>query len=416
MVRWWSVVCLGCAVALGCGRSVEHRDGDGAGASAGAGGDGATGGSGSGAGSGGSSGGKGGSGSGGDGASGTAASGGSGGTSVVGGSAGSAGLGGGTGGVTGGAGSGGAGEAGAPAAPECLLAVRLDECCSAPRPVSRAEFDAEPCYRELLGRTFPRDAACPPITCPAIACDLPVASRMVELMPNGECGFVPECATSKDCALGFDRTECCGCAKALPEVLLSEDSCLTPVGATPSRVCAVCGDVLCESCGEALPVGCMVHESGLNWCGFVVPHEGVTESQCITEQPCVAGTGPGIRCYSPSEAYCAGPAPPPDECDADTDCSDSAYICEPLGHCGQKQCVLGCGSNDDCAAHQDCADQRCVPRTCGLESDCGPTHACLAGVCTRRLCTSSSECGDGYYCVKGECFDEPGRCLDAFAP
>jgi hypothetical protein len=310
-----------------------------------------------------------------------------------------------------------AGEAGAPVGPECLLAVRLDECCSEPRPVTRAEFDAEPCYREILRGILPRDAYCPPIPCPAITCGQSIPSRVVEPTPDGECAFVSECATSQDCALGFDRTQCCSCAEAFPEALLSEDSCVTPVDTAPSNACAECGGVLCEPCGETWPSGCLVHENGLNWCGFVVPHDDLTESQCITEQPCVAATSPGIRCYSPGEAYCAGPAPPPDECGTDTDCNDSALICEPLGHCGQKQCVTGCGSDDDCAAHEECAsDRRCVPRTCGLESDCGPIHGCIAGACTRRACADSNDCGGGFYCVKGECFDEPGRCLDAFAP
>jgi hypothetical protein len=414
MVRWWSVLCLGCMVALGCGRSVNRVDEDTAAARAGTGG--ATAGGAGGTGSGGTNrSGNGGSGSGGDGAAGTGASGGAGGTTMAGGSPGRTG---GTGGVAGGnAGGGTGGDAGAAVVPECVIAVRLDECCSVPRPVPGAEFDANPCYREIVRGLLPGDSHCEPVPCPAIPCGQPpLPSRVVELLANGECGFVAECVTSVDCGLGLARTQCCSCAEAYPQVLLAEDSCLTPVGASSSKACANCTNVLCESCAESPPVGCLVQEGELNRCGFVVPFPGVAENQCVSEQPCVAATAPGTRCYAPSEEYCAGPAPPPDECKTDADCTASSFICEPGGHCGQKQCVDGCESSDDCASYEDCADdRRCVPRSCGLESDCGPTHACLTGICTRRSCADSSECGSSY-CVEGQCYDEPGRCLDAFAP
>jgi hypothetical protein len=409
MVRWWSVVCLACTAAFGCGRSVARVDEDTTAARAGTGG--ATAGGAGGTGSGGTNGGgKGGTGSSGNGA-GTGASGG---TTMAGGSSSSAGRASGTGGVTGGS---GGGDAGAPVFAGCAIAVRLDECCSVPRAVSRAEFDADPCYREFLRGLPPRDGYCEPIACPAIPCGQPpLPSRVLELLANGGCEFISECVTSEDCSLGLDCNDCCSCPEAWPRVLLAEDSCLTPVGASSSKACVNCTTIPCESCPESSPVGCLVQEGELNRCGFVVPFPGVAENECVSEQPCVAATAPGTRCYAPSEGYCAGPAPPPDECETDADCTTSSFICEPRGHCGQKRCVDGCESNDDCASYEDCSgDQRCVPGTCTLDSDCGPTHACLTGICTRRSCADSSECGSSY-CVEGQCHDEPGRCLDAFAP
>jgi hypothetical protein len=343
-------------------------------------------------------------------------------------SIGGAGAQGGTGGTHQGGIGGDAGTAGAlPDLPDCALAVLLDECCSVPRPVSRAEFEADECYVEVRSyvTAFQRETRCEVPPCLEVVCPAATPpSRIVKLDNSGQCVFSGECSTNADCVLTKDTSRCCGCPTAFPKALVDEFMCLQAAGSTSGEVCNACETVDCDGCGTApdpADVVCLAGDAGQHTCGFAPPPEsGVTENQCTGEHACVVGSSPGITCYAPGEPYCAGPPPPPDECADDSTCAPdgSAWICEPVGHCQSRECVVGCTDDDECSEWELCGtDHRCIPKPCPadpMEGFCAANHLCVDGYCARRTCATSSDC-DGY-CVKGVCYELPGNCYDALAP
>jgi Cys-rich repeat protein len=73
--------------------------------------------------------------------------------------------------------------------------------------------------------------------------------------------------------------------------------------------------------------------------------------------------------------------------------------------CSSKSRDLGCDTDADCPAGQQCIDEICVPQTlCDSDSDCqAPTPRCdnASGLCVE--CIADGDCGDGEKCVDNSC-------------
>lgn len=319
-------------------------------------------------------------------------------------------------GGSGGASGGSAGSGGAPD-DECVAAIRVDQCCAQAQPVPRSELEADGCLvlfpSGLRATELPDCPGYDPEACAAVDCDGPSApSRLVRADGGGACQFVDECETVEDCVQGLDFGTCCDCPAPMPRALVEDDECLAAVGSSDRPTCADCSNVLCEQCPELdTTLACTVPVDGLSRCVWAT--QAPSSSGCSAESTC----RDDLACYTPGEIYCAGPAPPPDECETDNDCDgDALFICEPVGHCGATECVPGCLRDDECPESEVCSDRhRCEPPSCAANGTCAsPNFACQSGACVRKPCSSSSECGD--YCVNGYCFETRGQCLDPLAP
>ena len=77
--------------------------------------------------------------------------------------------------------------------------------------------------------------------------------------------------------------------------------------------------------------------------------------------------------------------------------------------CSSKSRDLGCSTDADCPAGQQCIDEICVPQTvCESDSDCSaPTPRCdtASGLCVE--CLADGDCDAGEKCVDGSCQDRP---------
>ena len=398
VLAWWSrgsVLGSAAFLVVGCaGRSVQHEregvstGGAGADASSGVGGSGGSGATGANGGSGASGG--------------SGAIGAQGGTGTRGGAAGS------TIGATGGTG-------GSPA--ECLLAVRVDQCCGEPTPVTRAAYEADPCWAawDPSGASIVARPGCVPVPCPA-ACRLAEPeTRVVEVTADGSCALASECDSDDDCTLLWDAHGCCSCdVTALPRSFAGE-GCWVAEGGNAPAGCNACGPTVCN-CPDPGPPTCVRTPSGLGRCIAVRSH--LTPGQCAAEQACPQGGANGgcPVCVAPGDMACGGPAPPPPACMTDAECSVAAtnLICE-AAPCRNLACVAGCIADGDCAPSEVCgADHRCAPAACRSDSECSPNRRCDAGRCVRRRCTVSSECGD--YCVNNTCYERAGACADGCLP
>jgi len=255
------------------------------------------------------------------------------------------------------------GAAGAPAEVECVLAVRLDQCCLPAQPVSRAELDADPCLAEWspFGASPPANPACAAAPCNSPCLTIPpVSSRLVAPDASGTCHFVSECATPDDCVAVRNVTlGCCEDPIGVPLSLAASEPCLLgPDQSSPAQCQACAGDV-CGPNGWG-PVVCTVNSDGFSQCGVDAP---APSPSCTDDQTCTGDCG---RCEAPTPATCGS-------CTADADCVDRS-------RCG--------GANDECR------DGLCQPRTCTDPSDCAPNS----------------------FCVDGGCSPEPGTCLYSCAP
>jgi hypothetical protein len=84
-------------------------------------------------------------------------------------------------------------------------------------------------------------------------------------------------------------------------------------------------------------------------------------------------------------------------CTSDSGCG-KGEICEGSAACeGEGACFVGCRSNDQCAANENCLDKRCTPRECnpGTTITCydGPSNTSGIGECQSgvRYCGTTGE-------------------------
>ncbi|MDB4990470.1 MAG: Tryptophan synthase alpha chain [Myxococcaceae bacterium] len=144
-----------------------------------------------------------------------------------------------------------------------------------------------------------------------------------------------------------------------------------------------------------------------------------TAVPCEREADCPQPGSFSFACVLETPAQCGGVAPPPPECDVDTDCA-AGLMCEK--GC-RTRCVAGC-SLDSCGPFAQCTHGRCVASVrCDGQSTfvCRPTTVCSPGAagadafgCAPIACTATRDCPCGS-CVNGQCAPHPGFCYHAIS-
>lgn len=166
------------------------------------------------------------------------------------------------------------GEAGADAAPpgKCVIAQRVDDCCTPAIAVTESQLKNDPCLVFYPARQIP--AACKalwPSKCKNIKCSSqPPPTRLANPAAGGGCAWGTECHTAKDCELAMDARNCCQCTRAFPSVLVASEDCIEgQTGSTlaPPRCSQHCPPVSCKPCGMQPAVACVAAtKAGLNVC------------------------------------------------------------------------------------------------------------------------------------------------------
>lgn len=133
----------------------------------------------------------------------------------------------------------------------CIVAIRVDNCCTQPEPALVQHVAQDPCLVPYPYKTIPK--ACSdkwPEMCQYVDCAFgQPPTRVVKEVPGGGCAWADECADKSDCVLARDARQCCGCAEPYPRTLLQLDKCLVDLNTYPPAACAEeCTAVLCEAC------------------------------------------------------------------------------------------------------------------------------------------------------------------------
>lgn len=170
---------------------------------------------------------------------------------------------------------GGAAVADGAAAPQCVIAIRTDNCCVAPVPATMAQVQQDPCLVSYPASAASITAACKkkmPKMCEVVDCDSPPPpSRLVQVTPGGGCGWMNECRVDSDCAPARDARQCCGCGAGYPVSLVSREPCLhdmrlnhpAPSHCTPKG----CDGVKCKPCPGVSKATCLASSvKGINRC------------------------------------------------------------------------------------------------------------------------------------------------------
>ncbi len=314
--------------------------------------------------------------------------------------------------------------AGAGGASECVAAVRLDQCCGTPMPISRVELMADPCWAEWpsMGSRPTQNLACPTMSCPGHCPPVALPSHALALDTTGACQFVSECQTADDCGAFRDATECCDCAAAFPRSFATTQACLVGQNEMSPAECASCQSGDCAttpaSCASQPIIVCKMGSDRIARC-VMDPVTALPSGRCAAEQPCpgdTAGTACDV-CFAPGDVACGGTAPPPGDCKSDVDCTSHGanYICQ-AAPCANPTCVEGCTATS-CGTSEVCgADYRCGPKPCDADPDCATNYHCQNGTCERRVCALSVDCDPYGYCVNGICYESPGTCDSSCKP
>jgi hypothetical protein len=141
----------------------------------------------------------------------------------------------------------------------CVVARRVDQCCSMPIAATERDLDGDPCLQRW-DRTPDADA------CPgAQHCNLQICpeafvlgtwTRVAE-RSGSSCVFKHECSTAADCTLASDRSKCCACPEWVPRQLLTDDACYVPEGQNPTAACNACVNALgCDTCAATTAGSC----------------------------------------------------------------------------------------------------------------------------------------------------------------
>ena len=155
-----------------------------------------------------------------------------------------------------------------------------------------------------------------------------------------------------------------------------------------------------------LAVACGDSEGGSEGGGGSGAAMMLPDGQCREQSDCAAGD----ECKRPGVVeICGGAGCPPDECNADFDCTNQGLgdICvttQGVSLCQPACTQTGCLPQEQCAA-----DGRCEPQACASKAECPDNFDCLQNVCFRVICEDDGTCDDGF-CVRKECYPEAGRC------
>jgi len=139
---------------------------------------------------------------------------------------------------------------------DCVVGVRVDDCCTQAEAMTRQERDADPC---LL--PFPPPWEIPQVCrdrwsvdCAMLNCTwAPPEYRSVVCGSDG-CTTVPECTGESDCVLAVDGNQCCACPDGYPSNMIGRDPCVVPVGEPiPSSCPMMQCEMDCAPCPDAVP-------------------------------------------------------------------------------------------------------------------------------------------------------------------
>jgi hypothetical protein len=151
----------------------------------------------------------------------------------------------------------------------CVVAQRIDNCCTPWVAVSHGEAKADPCLI-ALGEPWPSSDElldCQPQVCTDVLClDPNVPPSRTLFRADGACMFGDECQSPADCVLANDVTRCCNCTEAMPKSLVDQEPCLVPQGqSSASAECndngAQCLAVLCAACAEPTEPTCTLGDA-----------------------------------------------------------------------------------------------------------------------------------------------------------
>jgi hypothetical protein len=114
---------------------------------------------------------------------------------------------------------------------QCLLGVRVDDCCTQAFGASRALLEAEPCVvpwppAEIPGVCRDRWEQ----NCDFLNCTWSGPPSRNTICDDGSCEPVPECSQPDDCAIAVNGRQCCACPEAWPRQMLGHDECLVRPG------------------------------------------------------------------------------------------------------------------------------------------------------------------------------------------
>lgn len=146
----------------------------------------------------------------------------------------------------------------------CVVAVRLDTCCSTVVAATAMEVEGQTCLVPWSERyadpALASDClARSPVNCAAVLCaPAQVPSHAVAVAPGGGCEFVDACQSASDCVRASNLSRCCDCGEAVPRDVAEVDPCLwiegeaMPAGdCPPPRGCPLCG-----ACPEPPALSC----------------------------------------------------------------------------------------------------------------------------------------------------------------
>jgi peptidoglycan-associated lipoprotein len=111
--------------------------------------------------------------------------------------------------------------------------------------------------------------------------------------------------------------------------------------------------------------------------------------ECKTDPDCA---GHGQVCIS---GFCK-------ECRDDTNCRGEKPVCKDAICVARPECTR----NEECAAGQKCAQEKCVAECTEATSaqDCGPGRKCFDGRCAaEEACRADADCSAGKACVDQHC-------------
>jgi hypothetical protein len=151
----------------------------------------------------------------------------------------------------------------------CVIALRVDDCCTAATAHSQSAVDADPCLVEWQAAGY--YPAIPPACeakwskdCALIDCIFTGPPSRIVAPKDGTCQFVDECQTAADCVLATRRDECCGCPNVYPAALLKQDNCLVKNGEawgpTPEECSVDCLAEECSPCFSPTTFDCVVYD------------------------------------------------------------------------------------------------------------------------------------------------------------
>jgi hypothetical protein len=133
----------------------------------------------------------------------------------------------------------------------CVIAIRVDSCCTQPMPAFVSNLLQDPCLVPYPPKVIPAECKAKwTSNCDARACTWgrPL-SRLVQALPGGSCNWKSECQTDADCVWAKDIRQCCTCGEAYPRSLVAQDLCLQAMPGTPPPA-GTCPDPCLWDCGQ----------------------------------------------------------------------------------------------------------------------------------------------------------------------